>query len=124
MTNQVEAAVEAFNDCINRRDLDGLAHLMSDDHNFVDSAVGTVSGKDACLKAWAGFFSAFPDYRNQLDQMIPDGNKVVITGCSTCSDARLAGPALWQAMVRGDQLVEWRVYEDTHSNRAALGITN
>ncbi len=114
----------AFNDCINRQDLDDLARLMTDDHNFIDSAGGTVTGKTACLKAWASFFSAFPDYHNQFDRIIPDGNKVTIMGNSNCSDTRLSGPALWQAVFRGYQLVEWRIYEDTPSNRVALGITN
>lgn len=123
MTEQAKIAVEVFNDCINRQDLEGLAKLMTDDHKFVDSAAGTVSGRDACLKAWTSFFSAFPDYRNQFDWLVSEGNKVAIAGISTCSDARLAGPALWQATLRGDQLAEWRVYEDTHANRLALAIT-
>ena len=122
MTEQAKTAVEAFNDCINHQDLEGLAQLTTDEHKFVDSAAGTVSGKDACLKAWASFFSAFPDYRNQFDRLVSDGNKVVIAGSSTCSDSRLAGPALWQATLLGDQLAEWRVYEDTHANRLALAI--
>jgi hypothetical protein len=28
--------IQAFNDCINKRDIDGLAALMSEDHTFID----------------------------------------------------------------------------------------
>ena len=59
-----EAVVARFNDCINRRDLDGLARMMADDHVFIDSAGGRVDGRESCLAAWRGFFDAYPDYRN------------------------------------------------------------
>ena len=45
-----------FNESINSRDVGGLAELMSDDHRFVDSEANAVSGKQACLDAWRGFF--------------------------------------------------------------------
>ena len=113
MTELVEAVVDAFNDCINRRDLEGLSRLMTDGHKFIDAASGMVSGKRACVEAWKGFFSAFPDYRNHFDRMISTGSKVVIIGRSTCSDPRLAGPALWQAIIFDDRIDEWRVFADT-----------
>ena len=47
---------------------------------------------------------------------------VSVIGRSTCSDARLAGPALWTATVRENKISEWRVYDDTASNRRALSI--
>ncbi|MBO0765005.1 MAG: nuclear transport factor 2 family protein [Hyphomicrobiaceae bacterium] len=122
MTKEVEAIVDAFNGAINRRDLEGLSRLMTSSHRFVDSAGGAVSGKWACLDAWWGFFSAFPDYRNQFDRMIATGNKVVILGTSTCPDHRLAGPVLWQATISAHLVDEWRVFEDTPANRIILGI--
>jgi ketosteroid isomerase-like protein len=123
MTEDVEAVVRAFNACINRRDIQGLSRLMTDGHRFMDSAGTAVSGKQACLDAWGGFFSAFPDYRNQFDRIIPSGNKVIIVGASTCSDARLSGPALWQAIISDHRVDEWRVFKDTPASRAALGIS-
>lgn len=123
-SEHAEAVVEAFNDCINRRDLEGLSGLMTDDHKFIDPASGIVSGKQACVEAWRGFFSTFPDYRNHFDRMIPTGSTVAIIGRSTCSDPRLAGPALWQAVISDDRIDEWRVFEDTPASRLALGITN
>jgi ketosteroid isomerase-like protein len=49
-----------FNECINRRDLGGLAELMTEDHAFTDTVGEIVAGKPACLDAWRGFFEQFP----------------------------------------------------------------
>jgi ketosteroid isomerase-like protein len=114
------SAISLFNDCISRRDLDGLSKLMTEDHVFVDAANNVVSGKERCLSAWRGFFAAFPDYRNVFQRVSVDGAEAVIVGYSTCSDSRLAGPALWTARIEGARIAEWRVYEDTPENRAVL----
>jgi len=121
MTEIVGAVVESFNDCINRRDIEGLSRLMTDGHRFVDSASGR-SGKNACLDAWQRFFLAFPDYRNHFNRMITTGSTAVIVGRSTYSDRRLQGPALWRVVVLAERIDEWHVLEDTPANRLALGI--
>ena len=40
-----------FNEAINRRDLDDLVALMTEDHRFVDPGGSTVAGRDACRVA-------------------------------------------------------------------------
>jgi ketosteroid isomerase-like protein len=114
-------AVE-FNAAINARDLDGLARLMTDDHQFVDTEEHTVLGKDACLESWRGFFDQFPDYRNVFTTLIPRDNVVLVIGYSTCSFEPLDGPALWRAIVRDEKVAEWRVYADSEVTRQALAI--
>ena len=116
--------VTSFNDCINRRDIEGLAKLMTDDHVLIDSANTVTSGKQRCLAAWKGFFDAFPDYRNHVERVLVAGTDAVIIGHSDCSDVRLAGPALWTAKVQGPLISEWRVYDDTEANRTLLGVRN
>jgi ketosteroid isomerase-like protein len=111
-----------FNECINRRDLGGLSRLMTDDHVSIDSDNNTTSGKEPCVEVWRGFFAAFPDYRNHFEHVVLSGRKAVIVGCSVCSDARLAGPALWTAKIEGQLIAEWHVYEDTSANRALLRL--
>ena len=111
-----------FNEHINNRDLDGLAALMTDDHAFVDTANHPIRGKVRCLEAWRGFFTSFPDYRNEFDRLVVEDNKVSVVGRSHCSDGRLNGPALWLARTSACKLAEWRVYEDTAPNRRMLGI--
>jgi ketosteroid isomerase-like protein len=100
---QAKAVVSRFNEFINARDIAGLSEAMTDDHVFIDAANSRVSGKQACLRAWRGFFSAFPDYRNDLAQFAVDHDLLVIVGRSSCSDPRLAGPALWTVKVQGGE---------------------
>jgi ketosteroid isomerase-like protein len=112
-----------FNECINTRDLDGLAGMLGDEHTFIDSANTRVHGKERVVAAWRGFFARFPDYRNIFEWVESRDQLVAIMGRSVCSEPQLDGPALWTAKVQGDQVVEWRVYKDTPENRTALGFT-
>jgi ketosteroid isomerase-like protein len=114
--------VDAFNNAINRRDLDGLAALMSDDHQFIDAENASLNGKSACLQAWQGFFEQFPDYRNTFTSMSAADGLVSILGYSKCSTPELEGPALWQAVVVEERVTLWRVFHDTPQTRAALGL--
>jgi ketosteroid isomerase-like protein len=114
--------VEQFNDCITSADLAGLGVLMTDDHRFVDSAGHEWSGRDTCLETWAGFFDAFPGYRNVLEAVDSTGHVVVVTGRSECVEPSLHGPAIWTATIVGDLVAEWRVYDDTAEVRESLGV--
>jgi hypothetical protein len=108
-----EAAVLAFNEAINARDLEALGRLMHDQHRFVDSAGTAVAGKAACLQEWRGFFAAFPDYRNVFDSLSSDATGAVeVRGRSECAEPALAGPARWHAVVRDGLLLEWRVSDE------------
>ena len=111
-----------FNDLINEANLEGLASMMTDDHAFIVSAEAVVSGKHSSVSAWRSFFRAFPGYRNVFVRYVAAASVVAIEGHSECFDPRLAGPALWRAVVRGDCVAEWRVYEDTSENRLAIGL--
>lgn len=122
MPNPPASAAVRFNDCINDRDVDGLADLMTDDHTFIDTEGGTVTGKQAALEAWRGFFAAFPDYRNVFTSVAARGEIITIVGHSVCSEPALAGPAIWTAKVTADQVAEWRVHADTQEIRARLDI--
>ncbi|WP_143435265.1 nuclear transport factor 2 family protein, partial [Henriciella aquimarina] len=82
--------VRAFNDDINRQDLERLSRRVSDGHVFIDMADNHVTGREACLRAWAGFFEAFPDYRNHFETLTERGGTVCAEGHATCSDKRLA----------------------------------
>jgi ketosteroid isomerase-like protein len=116
-------AVIAFNEAINRRDLEALAAQMTDDHTFVDSAGSVVAGKDAVVAAWEGFFASFPDYRNIWSEVISKDRAFLARGRSVCSnEPALDGPAIWAATVRDGKVSEWRIHEDTPANRRRLGL--
>jgi hypothetical protein len=96
---------------------------MTDAHTFIDSDGNVVSGRDEVLNAWRGFFDAFPDYRNDWSKLTPVGSTLIALGRSICStEPALDGPAIWMATTADDKVSEWRVYEDTPTNRRRLGI--
>jgi hypothetical protein len=96
---------------------------MTDGHTFIDSDDSVLAGKATVLKAWEGFFDAFPDYRNDWSSVISTGGGLTALGRSVCStEPALDGPAIWTARVEDDKVSEWRVYEDTPANRARLGV--
>ena len=96
----LKQTVVQFNDCINARDIDGLASLMSEDHAFIDSENNAIRGKAAAIETWRGFFAQFPDNRNHFEGFISSTEQVTVVGHLTCSEPLLDGPALWTAKVK------------------------
>ncbi len=121
--DRTRRVVIAFNEAVNRRDLEALAALITDDHTFVDSAGSVLAGKAAVLAAWNGFFESFPDYRNDWSEVTSKDATVTAIGRSACStEPALDGPAIWTARASDGKVSEWRVHEDTPANRRHLGI--
>jgi ketosteroid isomerase-like protein len=115
--------VVRFNEAVNGRDLQTLGKLMTDDHTFIDSSGEVFAGKEKVLRAWDGFFAAFPDYRNEWAEVLTIGGTVVAIGRSVCStEPTLDGPAIWTARTQGGRVSEWRVYDDTPESRSQLGL--
>lgn len=82
--NDPAALAVRFNECINARDVEGLAQLMSANHRFIDTVGTAILGKAACVEAWRGFFDAYPEYQNVFDAVFTSANKVTIVGYSLC----------------------------------------
>lgn len=117
-----DEVVRAFNACINARDLEAIAQLMAPDYTFVDSAGTIEHGRAAGIAAWRAFFTQFPDYRNVFATVDVRDDLVIVTGRSVCSVEALDGPAIWTARVRGEQVTEWRVHDDTPPQRLDLDM--
>ncbi|MGB0177865.1 MAG: GNAT family N-acetyltransferase, partial [Owenweeksia sp.] len=100
-----------FNDCINQKDLDGLSSLLHEKHVFTDSKGQQIKGRQNCIKAWSGFFEAFPDYLNIFEELNTEGNTIRLKGYSVCSNPELAGNATWEAKIDTGKVLEWRVYD-------------
>jgi ketosteroid isomerase-like protein len=111
-----------FNECINKRDIDGLASIMTEDHTFIDSSNEVHTGKEMMVPGWKDFFRSYPDYRNHFSVVESRQDLVLVIGHSTCSYEPLDGPALWTAKIENDLVQEWRVYLDTEENRALLDL--
>jgi len=119
---RAQDVVLQFNAYINSRDVEGLGSLMTDDHEFIDSADTSERGQAHCLELWRGFFQQFPDYLNTFTEVRSRGDFVVVVGYSSCSYKLLDGPALWTARINDGKVAQWRVYIDTPQVRASLGI--
>jgi ketosteroid isomerase-like protein len=86
-----DAIAIRFNEAINARDLTRLGEFITEDYRFMDSKAVVTVGREAVVRAWRGFFSALPDYRNDFESLQHRDELVIITGCSSCSDERLRG---------------------------------
>ena len=78
-TNEIRI-VQAFNNAINERDVNLLSSLMTEEHTFVDASGAVHSGRKEMIHGWKDFLSMFPDYKNNFDSILQDGNLVVALG--------------------------------------------
>lgn len=138
------ATALAFVRAINARNPDALAALMTEDHEFIDSGGDAWQGRAVMRKNWQDYFRLFPDYAITLHRVAPHEGRVVLRGASSGAlsaygqealrrsdgtlpaNDELQGPAIWTAQVQATGLVgklsQWRAYDDTPDNRAALGL--
>lgn len=131
VTASVSAAVAAaFVDRINRRDLTGLAALMSDDHRLEVFDEEPLAGRDANADAWRGYFDAFPDYRIHPHRTAAGAGVAAVLGHTTGSHLGLADEEesrltlIWVAHVEPatGRVTRWRLLEDTTEHRRAFGL--
>ena len=111
-----------FNECINARDLDGLVALMTDDHAFVDRDNGRYEGKDRMSSGWRDFFDQFPAYRNTFVRVQSAEDLVAALGYAEWTAGGERDHVVWTATIRDDLVAEWRVLDDTETNRESLGL--
>jgi ketosteroid isomerase-like protein len=130
--NHEESSVaRAFVECINLGNVRGLAELMTEDHEFVD-AIGVVHASRARMtEGWKGYFSSFPDYRIEVEEIIGLGSVVAMFGWASGSFAGKTGssarsgwriPAAWKAIIRGQEVCKWSVYCDVEPMLRSMGI--
>ncbi|SEU33887.1 SnoaL-like domain-containing protein [Lacrimispora sphenoides] len=76
----------AFVDAINSHNADKITTLMTDDHTFID-AYGNSSNKEAMQQGWPGYFSWFPDYLIEINNILVSGVTVVLLGYAGGTDS-------------------------------------
>lgn len=76
----------AFVDAINPHNADKITTLMKDDHTFID-AYGNSSNKEAMQQGWPGYFSWFPDYQIEFNDILISGDTVVLLGYAGGTDS-------------------------------------
>jgi len=119
-TKEIEI-VQSFNNAINEGNVELLSSLMAEDHTFVDASGTPHSGVKEMTEGWKDFFRMFPDYKNNFENILQDGNLVVALGtaCGTYNGNRGLIPknriewtAAWKALVENDKIKVWQVYTD------------
>jgi ketosteroid isomerase-like protein len=115
-------AVLQFNECINRRDIDGLSALMTEDHTFIDRDDGEYRGKEFMTNGWIDFFQSFPDYRNTFERVESRGDLVVVLGYAIWDKGGEPDRVIWTAKIEHDLVAEWRIYVDTERNRKRFNL--
>jgi ketosteroid isomerase-like protein len=126
MSRSAAEVVRRFIDAINECDLIEVAHLLSEDHLFVDALGATVIGRDKMLQTWAGYFGMVPDYEIVVERSVPTEETVAVFGKArgTCRLGEAIDPAAcweipaaWLGVVRGGKITEWRVFTDNEPIR-------
>ena len=106
--------VGRFLAAINFHDVDSLTALMSDDFLFVDSLGNRVNGATTMKSGWQTYFSMCPDYWVRADDIMANGEAVLLSGEAggTIDGVAWRIPSAWKAVVNDGQIREWRVFAD------------
>ena len=106
--------VGRFLAAINFHDVDSLTALMTDDFLFVDSVGNRVNGAATMTGGWRAYFSMCPDYWVRADDMIANGDALLLSGEAggTIDGVSWKIPSAWKAVVSDDRVREWRVFAD------------
>jgi ketosteroid isomerase-like protein len=110
-----------FLECINERDVDKLAKLMTQDHLFIDSLGQQVRGREKMRAGWRSYYAFCPDYWVSHEEVFQNGDTVAVfgeAGGTIAADGKLPPEskwrtrAAWLAVVENGFIKEWRVYAD------------
>jgi ketosteroid isomerase-like protein len=99
---------------ISSQNVSAIAHLLADDHVFVDALGNTMQGASTMEGAWRGYFTMCPDYWIRPAHVLAEGDLVLAAGEAggTIDGQPWRTPAAWKAVIRGGQVAEWRVFAD------------
>ena len=110
-----------FVDAINTHNIDKIITLMTNDHVFID-AYGNCESKETMKEGWRGYFSWFPDYLIEVDDVLVSGDTVVLLGYAggtyrgnTTPDKKYHWriPAAWRVVIGNGMVKIWQVYADS-----------
>src|ERR1700676_3356238 len=110
----IEIVLE-FMGCINQRDPEKLAELMTEDHVFIDSLGQTMHGRTTMRKNWQAYYAFCPDYWVSHEGIFESGNIVAVFGAAG-GTIRVNGklpaenkwqiPAAWRVVVENGLVKE------------------
>jgi ketosteroid isomerase-like protein len=103
---------------------------MTPDCIFIDAYDNVISGKDAIVQAWIGYFKMFPDYLIETVEILEGDSSYAIFGYAGATYKNLKdennstyfrAPAAWKVIVENNHIKHWQVYAD---NVRAIEIHN
>lgn len=119
----VKQTVHRFIDRINLHDIDGIMDMLTEDHLFIDSWGTRFEGKKTMKEGWQTYFSWFPDYKIEIEDILESGENVFIYGSASATyhgktgnspqDRYWSLSAAWRAIVSEGKIRKWQVYADT-----------
>lgn len=117
-----------FVEHINRRNLNRLSGLLSDDHVFIDLSGEEHRNKEELVDGWRSYFTQYPEYMIHLAEVFVLDNIVVLVGRTTGSHTgqprveEFQGTVIWVAETHLGKLRGWRILEDMPENRTAFNL--
>ncbi|MBA7621976.1 hypothetical protein ES703_29347 [subsurface metagenome] len=113
--------VKRYIEAINNQDLEKIAGLMTNDHEFVDAEGGRYTGKENILEGWPAYFEMFPDYEIEITDILEENALVGVFGYASGTYKNLQNEnnsnhwrltASWKALVEDKKIKYWQVYCD------------
>lgn len=110
-----------FVKAINAHDVDGIAELVSLNHEFIDSLGGSVRGREPVRAAWRAYFALCPNYWIRPDEVIGGADCVAIFGEAGGTIVEVGNllaanewrvPAAWRAATKDGLVERWQVFAD------------
>jgi ketosteroid isomerase-like protein len=128
-TKALDVVMEFINR-INSGDARAISDVMTEDHVFQDALGKRFVGREKMAAGWKQYLAMVPDYRIRADEFFQTDLTFAIIGSASgsfSSNGKLPKenfwevPAAWRAIVRGEEIAEWRVYADNQPLRKLMG---
>ena len=102
-----------FVEAINAGDPERLKALQTEDFTFIDREGNVEHGR----QGWSDYFSAYPEYKIHVQQVLTGSSGVAIIGQTTGShippNIEEKETVLWTAEIRDGLVAQWRIYSNT-----------
>ncbi|TML91327.1 MAG: hypothetical protein E6G06_09665 [Actinobacteria bacterium] len=117
-----------FVECVNRRDLHGIARLLTEDHELRVFDEPPLVGREKNIEAWRGYFKSFPDYTIHPHAINEREGAVAVLGHTTGSHLGLPDEKerrrtlIWLAVASRGRVRSWTLIENNRQNRDRFGL--
>ncbi|MFL5823883.1 MAG: ester cyclase [Solirubrobacteraceae bacterium] len=133
-----QEVVEGFWKAFEAGDLNAAAEQITPDGVFAQPGMPEVRGPDGLRMMLAGWRSAFPDIRHEMDDVVESGDTIAVrlrvmgthTGTMRTPDGQeieaTGREFVWDSVdwikIRDGKIASWRVYQDTLPFLVGLGL--